>query len=216
MMNKIKVFLAEDHPLVRKGIRSILDQEFNVEVIGEAENGREALTKIEQLLPDMVILDISMPILNGLEVTRQIKKRQPKIKIIILTMHTSEEYVFEIMQAGASGYVLKQSAPKELVIAIYEVNMGRLYFSTEISKNVIDRLDEKKLIFSDKDMKPDLTEREREIIQLVAEGNTTRKIADILFISPKTVESHRTNLMNKLDIHSVADLTRYAIENRII
>jgi DNA-binding NarL/FixJ family response regulator len=212
----IKVLLAEDHTIVRKGIRSLLDDEADIEVVGEAENGRDAVSKTEALLPDVVLMDYTMPILNGLEATRQIKKRLPDIKIVILTMHADEEYIFRFLQAGASGYLVKHTAPKELMSAIQAVYHGESYLSPTVSKVVIDEFVRQAKNDRTEDSYEKLTAREREILQLVAEGFSSKDIADQLHISLKTVGVHRTNLMNKLDIHSVPDLVRYAIRKGII
>jgi len=215
-MSNIKVLLVEDHTILRKGLCSLLENEYGIEVIGEAENGREGIEKAENLLPDIVVLDISLPLLNGLEVTRQLKKRFPEIKILILTMHTSDEFVFEILNAGAKGYVVKKAAPTELVSAIHAVYLGQSFFSPEISKMMLDRMVEKGQLQDVSDANEILTEREREILQLVAEGNSSRTIAEMLFVSLKTVENHRSNIMKKLDIDNLAGLIKYAISKGII
>lgn len=212
----IKVLLAEDHTIVRKGIRSLLDDEAAIEVVGEAENGRDAVAKTEELLPDVVLMDYTMPILNGLEATRQIKKRFPDVKIVILTMHTDEEYVFQFLQAGAAGYLVKQTAPKELMSAIQTVYQGESYLSPSVSKMVIEEFVRQTQATQVESNYEKLTDREREILQLIAEGFSSKDIATQLHISLKTVGVHRTNLMNKLDIHSVPDLVRYAIRKGIV
>jgi len=185
-------------------------------VIGECENGREALRKAEELQPDVMVLDISLPLLNGLEVTRQIMKRNPEIKILILTMHTSEEFVFESLRAGACGYIIKKAVPEELIAAIHAVSQGYSYFSPEISRIVRDRLVITPPPKSETTLQQVLNEREREVLQLVAEGRSSREIAGMLFLSVKTVESHRSNIMKKLDLHSVRELIKYAISQGII
>jgi DNA-binding NarL/FixJ family response regulator len=212
----IRVLLAEDHTIVRKGIRSLLNDETDIEVVGEAENGRDAIAKTEELLPDVVLMDYTMPILNGLEATRQIKKRFPDVKIVILTMHADEEYIFQFLQAGASGYLVKQTAPKELVSAIQAVYQGESYLSPPVSKVVIEELLRQTLSEQPEDSYEKLTDREREVLQLIAEGFASKDIADQLHISMKTVGVHRTNLMNKLDIHTVPELVRYAMRKGVI
>lgn len=217
MTKKIKVVVADDHTIVRKGLCAILVGESEIEVVGEAEDGREAIRKVEQLQPDVVVLDITMPILNGLEATRQLRKRFPKLKILILTMHDNEEYVFETLRAGASGYLVKRSAPSELISAIKAVHREGSYLSPAVSKKVIDeyvRVGPKKIKEDDEYGK--LTEREREILQMVAEGRANREIAELLNISIKTVESHRAHLMDKLNIRNTAELTQYAIRKGLI
>ena len=214
-MNKIKVLLAEDHTIVRKGLRSLLEDEADIEVIGEAENGREAVRKVGQLRPDVVVMDISMPRLNGLEATRQIKKLFPEVKVLILTMHANEEYIFQILRAGASGYVVKQAAVTELVLAIQAACRGDSFLSPSISRKVIEEYirQAEAVVENSYDR---LTDREREVLQLIAEGHSTPEIAELLHITEGTVRSHRASLMDKLDIHSAAGLTRYAIRKGVI
>ncbi|MCD4786826.1 MAG: response regulator transcription factor [Desulfobacterales bacterium] len=216
-MDKTRVLLAEDHTIVRKGLRSLLDKETGIKVVGEAEDGREAIAKAEELHPDVVVMDIAMPRLNGLEATRQIKKRFPDMKILILTMHTNEEYVLQTLNAGASGYLVKKAAPAELISAINAVHKGDSFLSPSISRTVIDEyIRRSKEISEGAEGFEQLTVREREVLQLIAEGHKTREIAELLYISIKTVETHRAHIMNKLDIHSTAELTRYAIRKGII
>lgn len=215
-MSKIRVLLAEDHTIVRKGLRSLLDGDMGIEVIEEAEDGREALEKVQRLLPDVVLMDISMPALNGMEATRQIKKQFPDVKVLILTMHATEEYIFQILRAGASGYVVKQGTPTELVSAIQAVHRGESFLSPSISRKVIEEYIRQAEAMAEKDSYDRLTNREREILQLIAEGHSTREIAELLHISVKTVETHRTHLMDKLDIYSTARLTQYAIRKGVI
>jgi two-component system response regulator NreC len=214
-MNKIRVLLAEDHTIVRKGLRSILNGEADLEVIGEAEDGREAVRKVEQLLPDVVLMDITMPALNGLEATRQIKKRFPEVKVLILTMHSTEEYIFQILRAGASGYVLKQAAITELVSAIRAVYGGDSFLSPSISRKVIEEYVRKAETVAENSYDR-LTDREREVLQLIAEGHSSSEIAELLHISVKTVRAHRAHLMDKLDMHGTAELTQYAIHKGVI
>ena len=216
-MDKTRVLLAEDHTIVRKGLRSLLDKETGIEVVGEAEDGREAIVKAEELHPDVVVMDIAMPGLNGLEATRQIKKRFPDMKILILTMHANEEYILQSLKAGASGYLVKKAAPAELISAINAVHKGHSFLSPSISRMVIDEyIRRSKEISEGEEGFEQLTVREREVLQLIAEGRKTREIAELLYISIKTVETHRAHIMNKLDIHSTAELTRYAIRKGII
>ena len=216
-MDKTRVLLVEDHTIVRKGLRSLLDKETGIKVVEEAEDGREAILKAEELHPDVVVMDIAMPGLNGLEATRQIKKRFPDIKIIILTMHANEEYILQSLKAGASGYLIKKAAPVELISAINAVHKGNSFLSPSISRTVIDEyIRRSKEISEGAEGFEQLTVREREVLQLIAEGHKTREIAELLYISIKTVETHRAHIMNKLDIHSTAELTRYAIRKGII
>lgn len=215
-MSKIRVLLAEDHTIVRKGIRSLLDDEPDIEVVGEAEDGRDAVAQTESLEPDIVVMDHTMPLLNGLEATRQIGKLVLQTKVLILTMHTNQEYVFQYLQAGAAGYLVKQTAPTELVTAIQAIHSGGSFLSPSITKPVIEELI--RTGGTAGRIAPDdtLTEREREVLQLIAEGFTNQAIAQQLQISVKTVGVHRLNLMQKLDLHNLADLTKYAIRTGMI
>ena len=215
-MNTVRILIAEDHTIVRKGLCSILKNEKDIDVIGEAENGKEAIKKVEELTPDVVVMDISMPLLNGLEATRQIKRRFPEVKVLILTVHSNEEYISEILKAGASGYLVKKAAPEELVAAIHAVAQGNSFLSPSISKSVIKKFLQVAGAEAGLEKSSLLTEREREVLQLIAEGHPTRKIAEMLFISVKTVEAHRSHIMEKLDLHNIADLTRYAVRTGII
>ena len=215
-MSRIKVLLAEDHTIVRKGIRSLLDADADIEVVGEAENGREAVEKTETLSPDIVVMDHTMPLLNGLEATRQIRQRFPDVNVLILTMHTNEEYIFQFLRAGASGYLVKQTAPNELVAAINAIHAGESFLSPAIHKTVIDEYLRQGAAVGKGDSLDTLTDREREVLQLLAEGFSNREIGEQLHISIKTVSVHRTNLMHKLDMHSVTELTKYAIRKGII
>ncbi len=215
-MDKIQVLLAEDHTIVRQGLRSILDGREGIQVVGEAKDGREAVEKAQQLQPDIVLMDLSMPLLSGLEATRQIKSQCPQIEVLVLTMHADEEYVFQILQAGASGYLLKQSAVGELVTAIQVVYEGDSYLSPAISRKIVDGYVRQAREQGKVDPYEQLTDREREVLHLIAEGRSTQEIADLLFISPKTVRGHRSSLTEKLGLHSNAELTRYAIRKGIV
>ena len=215
-MGKIRIFLAEDHTIVRKGIRTLLESEENIEVVGEAADGREVLKKIEGLNPDVVLMDISMPQLNGLEATRQLKKAMPDVKVLVLTVHLNEEYIYHALRAGASGYLVKHVDVTELITAVNAVYRGESYLSPSVSKKVIDEYIRKAEENMGEDSLDYLTSREREVLQLIAEGHTNKEIGDLLSISVKTVEAHRANLMGKLDLHSTAELTRYAIRKGVI
>ncbi len=215
-MEKIRVVLADDHTVVRQGFRSLLQEDKSIDVVGEAENGRDAVLMVKKYLPDVVVLDISMPILNGVQATRQIRKFNPKIKILVLSMYKDEEYVREVFQAGALGYILKQTTGSDLISAIKEVNRGNAYLSPSIAKHLVSEYRE--IVKGGKSARKQtgLTPREMEVLQLIAEGNSNKKIAEQLFISIKTVETHRQKIMDVLKIHDVAGLTRYAIAKRII
>lgn len=215
-MDKIRVLLAEDHTIVRKGLRSLLDAEADVEVVGEADNGRQAIEQVCELHPDVVLMDITMPELSGLEATRRIKTRYPQVQVLVLTMHANEQYVLEILRAGASGYLVKQSAVAEMMLAIRAVHRGDSFLSPAISRQVIDEYSRRAEAALGDTQYDRLTPREREVLQLVAEGHSNREIADMLCISIKTVEAHRSHLMDKLDLHNTAELTRYAIARGLI
>ncbi len=213
-MSKIKVLLAEDHTIVRQGLRSLLDGETEIEVVGEAEDGRQAIEQAQRLLPDVVLMDITMPILNGLEATRQIKKLFPQVKVLVLTVHSTEEYIFQILRAGASGYVVKQAAVSELVQAIQAVYRGDSFLSSSISRRVVEEYGRRAEAMEDK--YETLTDREREVLQLVAEGRTNREIAQRLHVTVKTVEAHRAHVTDKLGLHSTAELTKYALRKGMV
>jgi DNA-binding NarL/FixJ family response regulator len=214
-VSRITVLVAEDHTIVRKGICSLIDGKADIQVVGEAEDWREAIEKAEALTPDVVLMDITMPHLNGLEATRQIKKRCPQVKILALTMYTNEEYILQIIQAGASGYVIKQAAPAELISAIHAVYRGDTFLSPSVSKVIIDEY-MKHRASSTSARYDELTDREREVLQLLAEGHSNRSIAEELNISIKTVGVHRTSIMKKLKCQSVSDLVKYALRKGII
>ena len=210
-MAKAKVLLVEDHIVVRQGLKALLSDEADIQIVGEADNGREALSLMATLQPDVVLMDISMPGLNGIEATWQIRQRHPDIKVVILSMHASEEYVFQVLRAGASGYVLKQSDSSEVLTAIRSTLSGGSFLSPAISRTVINdyvRRIEARDHASDLDL---LTSREREVLQLLAEGLSNRAIAEQLSISIKTVETHRSNIMSKLDLNNKTDLVKYAL-----
>lgn len=213
-MSKITVLLAEDHTIVRQGLRSLLDNEPEIEVVGEAGDGQEAIQKTEQLRPTVVVMDITMPILNGLEATRQIKKLFPAVKVVILTVHSTEEHIYQILRAGASGYVVKQGAVPELIEAIRAAAQGNTFLSPTISRQAIDEYGRQAEVTVDRYDR--LTDREREVLQLIAEGRTSREMASRMHVTVKTVEAHRAHLMDKLGLHTIADLTRYALRKGMI
>ena len=211
-----KVLLADDHPIVRKGLRFMLDKERGIKVVGEASDGREAIKKVRQLHPDIVLMDITMPKLNGLEATRQIKRQFPEVTVLILSMHTGEDYIAQVFRAGALGYLAKQAAPRDLVSAIRTVHRGKPFLSSGgPAKDIKDYVGARGAGFPE-DSYDDLTAREREILQLVAEGYSSRLIGKMLHISGKTVDAHRSRLMHKLRLNNVADLARYAIRRGVV
>jgi len=214
-MSVIRVLLADDHRILREGIRALIEDQDDMQVVGEAEDGLAAVKKVAQLQPDVVVMDIAMPLLNGLEATRQIHRDYPRVRVLILTMHENEEYIRQVLAAGALGYVLKDAAARDLLGAIRSVHEGEAVLSPAITRLVI----EDYLRWGDirpEDTTDGLTAREREVLQLIAEGYTNKEIAGILSLSVKTVQSHRTNLMNKLDLHDRGELIKYAIQKKII
>jgi DNA-binding NarL/FixJ family response regulator len=211
----IKVLLADDHTILREGIRALLEDEPSIVLVGEAEDGRSAVKMACELQPDVVIMDIAMPLLNGVEATRQIKRHSPETRVLILSMHDNEEYIRQVLAAGAMGYILKDAAARELIQAIKTVYGGEAVLSSAITRLVI----EDYLRWGDvrpEENSANLTAREREILQLVAEGYTNKEIAGILCLSIKTVQAHRGNLMGKLDLHDRGELIKYAIQKKII
>jgi two-component system, NarL family, nitrate/nitrite response regulator NarL len=216
-MKRIKVLLAEDHMIVREGFRKMLEFEEDMEVVGEAENGRQAIALVKKLRPDVVLMDIAMPLLNGLEATRQTLKAVPQTKVLILSAHSDDAYVKTAAEAGAVGFLLKQTSAHDVCRAIREAQKGKTFFSSSISKR-LDRLNPQSPSRAGalKKKAANLTSREMEVLQLIAEGKANKETAAELGIGIKTVEKHREHLMEKLDIHDTAGLTRYAISAGII
>jgi len=208
---KIRIILADDHAIVRQGLSRAIGQEDDMDVIGQAPNGRATIELVRKLSPDILITDISMPDLNGVEATRQVLRECPAVKVIALSMHSSRQFVMEMFRAGAVGYLLKDCDYDELVKAIHTVAEGKVYVSPSIGDVIVEDLLNGREAGAPTAFSL-LTPREREVLQLMAEGNTTRQIARQLYISPKTVEAHRLRVMNKLDIDNVAQLTKYAIQ----
>ena len=212
----ITVFLADDHTIVRQGLAKLLEGEPDLRVIGEAENGREAVVKVEKLKPDIVLMDIAMPMLNGIEATRQIRKICPQTKIIILSMHSHDRYISELFSLGASGYLLKSSTGTDIIDAIHAAQKGSTYLSPSISDKVIeDYLSLKKESHQD-DLYNRLSNREREVFQMIAEGRSTREISELLYVSPSTVKTHRANIMEKLEMDNLSQLIQFAIHIGIV
>lgn len=210
----IKILLVDDHPVVRQGLRQVLEGNPEFTVVGEAADGKGALELADQLQPDVAILDLALPGLNGLEVARRIQQRQPKTRILILSMHNSEAYVLEAMNKGVLGYVLKESATKDLIHAVKEVAAGRRYLSPPLSEQKIQEYSER-ITSSSLDPYDALTDREREVLHMLAEGQNRGEIAASLSISPRTFDTHRTNLMRKLNLRSQMDLVRFAMQRGI-
>jgi DNA-binding NarL/FixJ family response regulator len=216
-MKKISVLLAEDHVVVRQGLRSLLCAEADIEVVGEAGNGRLAVKMAQELRPDVVVMDIAMPMLNGLEATSQIVSEGVPTRVLILSSYADDEYVHQLTEAGACGYLIKQSAASELIKAVREIARGNAYYSPSILKRLLELYREfyvKNRMLGRKD--GHLTSREQEVLQMVAEGHVNKQIAATLSLSIKTVEKHRQQLMDKLNIHDIAGLTRYAIAHGVV
>lgn len=210
-----RIVLADDHHIMRQGLLLILESQSNLKVVAEAANGREAVERVRELKPDMVIIDISMPEMNGMEATKQIMEIAEDIKVIVLSVHSDKQFISGMLRAGASGYLLKDCVKDELIKAIDIVKRGQKYLSPEITGSVLDEYKH----FLDKeteDVFTLLTKREREVLQLIAEGKTTKQIAGDLFISVKTVETHGQHIMNKLEIYNIPDLVKYAIQQGMI
>jgi DNA-binding NarL/FixJ family response regulator len=205
-----RILLADDHEIMREGIRAILERETDLEVVAEASNGRDALARVRDCQPDLVLMDIGMPDMNGVEATRQILAEAPEVKVVALSMHADKRFVASMFQAGATAYLLKKSAARELLEAIGEVMKGQIYLGSQVAGVVVQ--DYVQHLGKDPSSSPDgLSPREREVLQLIVEGNTTPEIASVLNVSEKTVGTHRQHIMEKLDIHTIAELTKYAI-----
>ena len=216
MGGKQRICIVEDHTLLRAGLRALLTQEPDLEIVGEADNGRDAIRAIGSLAPDLVLMDLCMPGMNGIEAMLDIKRRNPEIRILVLTIHKTDEYIHESLRAGADGYILKDATHDELRVAIRSVLNGKTYLSPDISDKVIHGYlgtGQTPGVASTWDT---LTHREREVLKLVAEGHPNKYIADYLCLSIKTVEKHRSNLMKKLDLHNASTLTSYAIEKGLL
>jgi len=215
-MKKIRVLIVDDHTLVRDGIKALLALATDIEVVGEAANGMEALEKVEEFAPDVVLMDLAMPIMGGLEATRRIRKKFIGTKVLALTQYDDADYVVPVIEAGAQGFITKMSAFSELATAIQAVYSGESYLSPSAATALVEEFQVKRGAEVEKDHYQKLTNREREVLKLLAEGYTAREIADMLVVSPKTVEWYRTNLMKKLNIHNKTDLIKFAIRKRVI
>jgi len=214
--NRVRIVLADDHTILREGLRSLLSADPNFDIVGEADDGRKAVRWVEKLGPDLLLMDLSMPRMSGMDAISEIKKRYPETKIIALTVHKTEEYLLTTLQAGVDGYVLKDATHDELVLAIHNVMAGKRYLSPGISERVIEGYLEGKEDSQSVSSWQKLSQREREVLKLIAEGYKNKEIAEDLCISLKTVEKHRANLMKKLDLHNAAVLTVYAVERGLV
>jgi DNA-binding NarL/FixJ family response regulator len=215
-MARLRILIAEDHTVVRQGLRRILQEQPGWEVVGEAANGRDAVRQTVRLKPDVAILDIAMPQLGGIEAARQINRRVPNVQIVILSMFSEEAYILRALEAGAHGYLLKDSADEDLVRAVSEIAQGRSFFSPLVARVVLDEHVRHAAEKGATDRYDSLSEREREVFQLMAEGHTNKEIAELLCISPGTVETHRAHIMHKLDLHSRAEAVLYAVRRGVI
>ncbi|HEY9509067.1 MAG TPA: response regulator transcription factor [Verrucomicrobiae bacterium] len=214
MKKRIKVLLVDDHPVVRKGIASCLSQHDHLEIIGECADGREALKRARELIPDVILMDIDMPHMNGLAVTDLLRKEQPKIKVLILSMHSNTDYILRIIQSGARGYVLKDAGTEELLKAIEAINQGEAFFSPEVARAALNQYVKGSGTVSSQVTQ--LTNREREVLVHIADGLSNKEIASQLGVGVRTVETHRERIMRKLNIHSVAGLTKFAISQGLV
>lgn len=213
---KIRILVVDDHAILRSGLRMMLNAQPDIEVIGEAADGRTGVTEAVRLHPDVVLMDITMPDQNGIEATRQIKQQVPDIHVLVLTMHENDEYLFQCLRAGASGYILKEAADTELIHAIRTIRTGSFYLSPEAQTIMVGEYMKHVKLEEEHDSYRDLTEREREVLKLVAEGYTNNQIAEQLVISPKTVDTHRMHVMDKLNLHNRAELVKYAMRRGLL
>lgn len=215
-MSKIRIVVADDHTIVREGVRLLLDAQADMEVVGEAADGQQALTQVRKLKPDVALIDISMPVLNGLEATRAIKSEYPQVHVIVLTMYESDEYFFQVLDAGASGYVLKKAASADLAAAIRAVNAGDVFLYPSVARRLVSDYLMRVKSGEEQTSYDGLTPREREVLKLIAEGHTNQVIAEKLVISPSTVQTHRTRIMQRLNLHSRAELIQYAMRKGLL
>jgi DNA-binding NarL/FixJ family response regulator len=214
-MNALRILIADDHDIVRKGLKMLIEEHAGWEVCGEARSGRDAVDKCTQLHPDVIVIDISMPDLNGLEATRQIRKACPRTEVLVITHHDSDEMAAEVMDAGARGYVLKSDSDTDLARAVEALSHHKPFFTSRVTEMFLANRGSRVTDPAEL-MRNRLTPREREILQLLAEGKSAKEVATILGIAVKTSDTHRTNIMRKLDVHSVAELVRYAIRNKVV
>src|SRR5690242_8874685 len=213
---KIRILLADDHTILRAGLKMMLNAQPDMEIVGEAQDGRQSIAEAQKLQPDVVLMDITMPDINGIEATKQIKKLLPDTRVLVLTMHEHDEYVFQALRAGASGYMLKEAAATDLITALRVIQSGQFYLSPTAQSVMVGDYLQRVRAGEEKDSYSSLTEREREILKLVAEGYTNNQIAERLVISPKTVDTHRTHIMDKLNLHSRAELVKYAMRRGLL
>jgi len=212
-MPAIRILLADDHELIRTGIRNLLGANKDFSIVGESGDGEETIRRVRELKPDVVVIDISMPKMSGIEVTKHLREKFPSVKVLVLTMHENVEYVYQIYKAGAGGYLLKNAGREEITSAIYAVARGEKFFSPKVSELMISEYMQQAERRDSPSSDSTLTKREEEVLRLIAKGLSNQKISTQLFISPRTVDTHRTNIMQKLDIHDAGNLVRYALEH---
>jgi two-component system response regulator NreC len=215
-MAALRILLADDHTLIRQGLRKLIEVRPEWDVVAEAGNGRDAVRAALDLKPHVAILDIAMPLLNGIEATRQIVRRAPEVRVLVLSMYADEDYVTQVMKAGAAGYLLKDSADTDLMQAVSAVAEGKSFFSPAIAKTMLDEYVRHLAERGITDRYDSLSEREREVFQLIAEGRSNKQIAELLFLSVSTVETHRAHIMEKLDVHNAAEMVLYAVRKGVI
>ena len=216
MDKKHRILIVDDHTLLRAGLRALLLQDVGFEVVGEAENGRDASRAVGQLTPDLVLMDLTMPGMNGIEAITEIKRRYPEVRVLVMTLHTAEDYIHASLKAGADGYILKDATHEEFRIAMRSVLLGKTYLSMDVSAKVVTGYLGGGKNSGSSSIYDSLTHREREVLKLVAEGKTNKIMADYLHLSVKTVEKHRSNLMSKIDVHNASGLTAFAIEKGLL
>jgi DNA-binding NarL/FixJ family response regulator len=217
MMEKTqRILIVDDHTLLRAGLRALLSQDPDIEIVGEADNGRDAIRAVGQLAPHLVLMDLTMPGMNGIEAVTEIKRRYPDVRILVMTLHKAEDYIHASLKAGADGYILKDATQEELRVAIRSVLLGKTYLSMDVSAKVVTGYLGGGKSSGASSVYDSLTHREREVLKLVAEGKSNKYIAEFLNLSVKTVEKHRSNLMSKLDVHNASGLTAYAIEKGLV
>lgn len=215
-MATMRVLIADDHAIVREGLRSLLEVQSDIEIVGEAEDGQEALSMARELKPDIILMDITMPGMNGLEATRQIKRENPDVKILVLTMHEGDEYFFKLLDAGAAGYLVKGCSSSELISALRAVQQGDVFLYPTMTKKLLSHYLQRGRGTGDREAVDGLTNREQEILKYIADGHTNQEIADALVLSVATVQTHRANIMAKLGLHNSAELVKYAIRQGFI
>ena len=216
MEQKHRILIVDDHALFRAGLRALLLQDPAIEVVGEADNGRDAIRAVGQLAPHLVLMDLTMPLMNGIEAVTEIKRRHPQVRVLVMTLHKSEDHIHASLKAGADGYILKDATQEEFHVALASVLRGKTYLSMDVSAKVVSGYLGGGKSGGGSSAYDSLTHREREVLKLVAEGKSNKEIAEFLTLSVKTVEKHRSNLMSKLDVHNASGLTAYAIEKGLI